>query len=239
MSEWRDIWKESIIANRKMSLNIEEGIIAFSYLFREYGEDGMLHYAMAEAYEYNKDSKNALSHYQKAKELFPVEHWKSVADSTIKRIKTHKSAEQFFDSDNFEELLWQGFQKTYEFIYLDDFVRYVSLSAFSRATSEWPLSLVDFRTVLELQIKMVFPEIIENLCEKRNKDSTLKEIIIELNNHDYIDKYIANQMHTIRKAGNLAAHESETFEDTKIINVQNFIEILSFFNEIRKKIIIN
>ena len=88
----------------------------FSYLIRDYGDDGMLHYAMAEAYEYQKDIHNALNHYQKAKDLFPVEHWKAVADSTIKRIQTHKTAEQFFDSDNFEELLWQGFQKTYEFI---------------------------------------------------------------------------------------------------------------------------
>ncbi len=235
MSEWRDIWKESIVANRKMSLSLEEGIEDFSYLFREYGDDGMLHFAMAEAYEFHNDLQNAVKHYQKAKELFPVEHWKAVADSTIQRIQSHKSAEQFYDPDIFEELLWQGFQKTYEFVYLDDFVRYVSLSAFSRASSEWPLSLVDFRTVLELQIKSDFPEIIEQIKEKRNKDFSLKEMIIELYNHNYIDKTTADLMHEIRKAGNLAAHDSETIEKDKIPNVYNFLEILKFFNELRKK----
>ncbi len=235
MSEWRDIWKESIKANRKMSFNLEEGIEDFTYLFRDYGDDGMLHYAMAEAYEYNKNLQDALKHFEKAKELFPVEHWKCVADTTINRIKSHKSVEQFFDSDIFDELLWKGFQKTYEFVYLDDFVRYVSLSAFSRATSEWPLSLVDFRTVLELQIKSEFPEIIEQLNAKRKNDFTLKEMINELYKQDYIEPEISNLMHEIRKAGNLAAHDSETVEEDKILNLQNFIIILEFFNKTRKK----
>lgn len=234
MSEWRDIWKESIIANRKMSFNLEEGIEDFTYLFRDYGDDGMLHYAMAEAYEHHKDLQNALNHYKKAKELFPVKHWKTVAISTINRIQSHKSAEQFFDSDIFEELLWQGFQKTYEFVYLDDFVRYVALSAFSRATSEWLLSLVDFRTVLELQIKSEFPEIIEHLNKIKNNDYTLKEMIIELYNQNYIEKEISGLMHEIRKAGNLAAHDSHVIENDKIPNVRNFIQILDFFNNTRK-----
>ena len=235
MSEWRDIWKESVIANRIMSINLEEGIEEFTYLFRDYGNDGMLYYAMAEAYEYHKDLNNAIINYKKAKELFPVEHWKNVAESTIQRVIKNKTAEQFFDSDNFEEILWQGFQKTYEFIYLDDFVRYVSLSAFSRATSEWPLSLVDFRTVLELQIKCEFPEIIESLIQKNNNDFTLKEMIIELYNQKYINKETSHLMHEIRKAGNLAAHDTEVFEKDKNLNVKYFIEILDFFNETRKK----
>lgn len=234
MSEWRDIWKRSVIANSIMSRNLEKGIEGFAYLLREFGDDGMLYYAMAESYEYHHDRQNAIVYYKKAMDLFPVMHWKKVAEATIQRVTQNKSADTFFDTDNFEDKIWFGFQKIYELIYLDDFVRYVSLSAFSRASSEWTLSLVDFRTVLELQIKNDFPQIVEEV-KKRSNDFSLFELIKELENQNYIDKSISYLMHQIRKAGNLAAHNSETIERDKNSIIQNFIDILEFFNETSEK----
>ena len=92
MSTWREIWKKSIIANSLMSRNEEQGKQQFYNLLREYknpknGEDdGMIHYALAESYEYRKKYDSAESEYKIAQKLFPVEHWKAVAQKSIERL---------------------------------------------------------------------------------------------------------------------------------------------------------
>ena len=181
MSTWRDIWKKSIKANRLYSLDENQGNDYFAYLSKKYEtkkEDGMIKYALAEALEYRNQKKEALKNYEAAKALFPVEHWQNVAQQSIERLSANKSAEDFFNKNDFKDLLWYTFQKVYEYIYLDDFVRYVCLSAISRADSEWPLSLVDFRSVLELQIKTTFQDIVQKYIDEQNY--SLSTIINEL-----------------------------------------------------------
>lgn len=233
MSLWREIWQKSVTANRVMSNNEEDGLIEFHYLFEDYGDDGMLHYACGEAWEYRKNFAKALEEYNKAKDYFPVPHWKDVAQNTINRLLQNKTAENYFDKRNFEDLLWFSFQKIYEYINLDDFVRYVCLSAISRANSEWPLSLVDFRTVLELQIKKLFPEIVE-FVKRENNEFSLRDAINELKNQGYISSDICSSMHDIRKAGNIAVHELSFVADEDINNILNFIAVLEYFNNCKK-----
>lgn len=82
MSTWRDIWKKSIKANRLYSLDENEGNEYLATLSRKYEnkkKDGMIHYAIAESYEYRHEKNKALAEYKLAKDLFPVEHWKQVA----------------------------------------------------------------------------------------------------------------------------------------------------------------
>lgn len=59
--------------------------------------------------------------------LFLVQHWKDVAKQNIDRLNDNKTAEEYFDINDFKELLWYTYQKVYEYVYLDDFVRYVCL----------------------------------------------------------------------------------------------------------------
>lgn len=239
MSVWRDIWKESLQANRIMAEDEENGQIEFHQLFKEYGDDGMLHYALGEAWEYRKDFQKAVEEYTKAKELFPVPHWKKVAADTIERVSSNITAEVFFNMNDFENLHWYAFQKIYEYVYLDDFVRYVCLSAVSRANSEWPLSLVDFRSVLELQIKTTFPKIVESVKYRNNDYASLKELIYELKNNGYINRNISNSMHQIRCDGNLATHDIEKYKhgyirEEDFDSIKNFLNVLDFFNTYNK-----
>lgn len=248
MSTWRDIWKKSIKANRLYSIDLEKGYNAFSELQDEYEkdkQDGMIHYAIAEAYEYRHENDKALEKYKLAKDLFPVEHWKEVAQQTIDRVSQNKTAEDFYDKNDFKDLLWYTYQKVYEYVYLDDFVRYVCLSAISRADSEWPLSLVDFRSVLELQIKSTFHEIVQKYIDEQNY--SLANIIKELKTRKLISGEIANAMHKIRKAGNAATHQMKLFDDEDESsywnsfnkddsdNLNYLLSILKFFNSYNKK----
>ena len=232
MSTWRDIWRYGVIANRFYSESNENGLKAFRKLNEVFGTDGMVHYIYAEALERRNLKEPALIEYKKAKELFPVPHWQSVAEDSIKRLKSNKSAEQYFNKDNFEQLLWYSFHKVYDYVYLNDFARYVCLSALARGSSEWPLSLVDFRTVLELEIKQCFPEIIDYFDEE-NRYSLFKTIE-KLEALGKIDSQKRKAFDNIRIAGNIAAHNLYADKKYKIENVNSFIDVLEFFNNYRK-----
>lgn len=229
-------------------------------LFKD-GRDGMIRYIMAEAYELKYEQfKNiayktkAIDKYKQAERLFPVEHWKQVARDSQKRLNTNQSCEDFFNikfeekqneftgkieqvptkDTKFEDQLWYGFQKVYGFVHLNDFARYVCLSALSRGSSEWPLSLVDFRTVLELEIKQCFPGIIKtfNDKDKENRYSLFKTIQ-KLKEEDLIDDTTEAAFNNIRIAGNISAHNLYADENYKKINVARFIEVLDYFNNFR------
>lgn len=225
MSIWREIWKESLKANRIMAEDEEKGLHEFHDLIKKFGEDGMIHYAKAAAWEYRNNIPAALQEYKKAQELFPVAHWKDVARKSIMRLETEQSLETFFNMSDFNDLLNYTFQKVYEYVYLDDLVRYVCLSAISRASSEWPLSLIDFRTILELQIKQSFPEL------THDGDMSLIDLINALYRRRNINNSISTAMHQIRRAGNNATHRMETNHNDNIKNIKQFLLILDFFNK--------
>ena len=233
MSIWREIWKESVTANRIMVENEEDGLIAFHKLFQEYGDDGMIHYAKGQGYEHRKNKQKAVEEYSKAKDLFPVDHWKEVAENTIQRIQKNKTAEAFFDENDFSQLLWLAFQKIWEYVRLDDFARYVSLSALSRGSSEWPLTLIDFRTVMEILIKEAYPEIVE-YAKNNNNEYSLFNTIEELKKQTEISTTVFQAMHQIRKAGNNAVHDMETSEYDKFDNVKAFLNVIEFFSTLER-----
>lgn len=232
MSTWREIWKDSLKANRIMSADEQEGLAEFDKLYKFYGDDGMIHYAVAAAWEYRGNYAKSVEEYSLAEKLFPAKHWKDVAHASLERVSSHKSTEAYYDADSFESLIWYSFQKVYEFVNLDDIVRYVCLSALARADSEWPLSLVDFRTVLELQIKTVFPGIVKD-ASNNERGFSLFEAINELEKQGYISSEIKSAMHKIRIAGNVATHEFCFDPVQDIPNIKNLLRILKFFNEIK------
>lgn len=237
MSEWRDIWKKSLFANSKLYFSEKLGQEQFENLLNEYGEDGMIYYAKAEAFELKGNKEKALENYEKAKKLFPVDHWKAVAEKSYSRVQNNKSAEEIYNQNNFFDYLWFVFQKVYEFVYLDDFVRYVCVSAVSRASSEWPLSLIDFRTVLEL--------IVNNLLEQQERfDFEKIDLNSSINQLQYKgiinDANMIETMHWIRKNGNKATHDIEKFPQIsdlspgelkrEIPKIKSFYKFLEYMN---------
>ena len=263
MSTWRDIWRYGVIANRFYSENEEKGETAFDKLKEVYDKpekeefDGMIRYIMAESYELKYHQTNnyeyqdkALDNYEEAAKLFPVKHWKKVANDSFNRLNEDIRLQDFYKirierkpeiniTADFKDLLWYGFQKVYTFTHLNDFARYVCLSAFSRGDSEWPLSLVDFRTVLELEIKQCFPEIVgtyNGLNEYTlNKNYSLATTIDKLEKQGHIDKDKRAAFDNIRQAGNIAAHELYPNEDFNKLNIIRFIDVLEYFNNYRRK----
>lgn len=252
MSTWRDIWRYGVIANRFYSEDSSDGLIAIRKMHEVYGTDGMIHYIYAEALERKGLIEPAKIEYKKAKDLFPVPHWKEVASNSIRRLnsKPIQTLESFYNLRNqtikindksytvyatdFNQFLWYGFEKVYKYVHLNDFARYVCLSALSRGSSEWPLSLVDFRTVLELEIKQCFPDIIKTFNDTTNKYS-LYNTIETLCERNLISEEQKKAFHNIRIAGNIAAHNLYADEDYKKLNVANFLKVLAYFDVYRTK----
>lgn len=231
MSLWRDMWRQSITANRIMAEDEEDGLIAFHRLFQTYGDDGMIHYVKGEAWEYRRNKAQAIAEYGKAQELLLAPHWKQAAADAKRRVQTGARAEAFFDKDDFGELLWLVFQKVYEFVHLDDFSRYVALSALSRGSSEWPLSLVDFRTVMELELKRAFPDIVE-LVKQQPRGYSLFSVVEALQNQRVVPRPIAAAMRQVRKSGNIGAHDAaNASEHKKCESAQAFLTVLTYFDE--------
>ncbi len=242
MSIWRKIWKESLKANSLMFRNLLDGEQRFEKLLAYYKNDGMLYYARGEAYELQGMNDKAIVDYRRAKERFPVEHWKNTAGETVRRVSQNLTAENFFNKNDFHSFLWFVFQKIYEFVYIDDFVRYVCLSALSRATSEWPLSLIDFRTILELQVN----SLLENEADGYYFENTdLKNRIDDLSRFSIVtDDSVIKSMHWIRKNGNSATHDIKNIkmvenlspyeEKKECAKLKNFYEVMQYMNKINK-----
>lgn len=244
MSEWRDIWKRSMVANSKLVFDEADGeneILQIKEQF-DLDEDGMLNYARAEAFELLEKYDEAKEEYAKARQLFPVPHWKEVCRRSIERIESQKKAEDYFDLNDFYDYLWFVYHKVYEFVYLNDFVRYVCLSALSRGSSEWPLSLVDFRTVLEMQINALLPDYDES--DDNNRDN-LRDRIDDLKYYGIVtDEELLKAMHWVRKNGNKATHQIKNIGEIsqmqaadlrlEIRKLESFYKVLEFFNTYNK-----
>ena len=109
--------------------------------------------------------------------------------------------------------------------------------------------MVDFRSVLELQIKATFPTHVKYFIDK--KDFSLVNIINQLQTEKLISSQLASAMHKIRISGNAATHWMKSFDDEDennywksfnkddSDNLNYLLTILEFFNKYNKENNIN
>lgn len=227
MSIWRDIWKCAVSANQKMVLEKDLNANAFVPLLEKYGNDGMIFYEMGEACEALNLDGSAIENYKKAREHFPVPHWKEVATFAINRIETNST---HFDSagyGKFYKLQWNSFHTVHTFVNLLDECRYLGISALSRIDSEANSEIVHFRTAMEVELKFLFPDLISSLGKNFCLRDALEKLKIE-----GVDWEIMRDMDKVREEGNLSAHENEHNEKYLSRTIESFIIVMKFFNEI-------
>jgi len=86
MADWREIMNKAEQAKRLMVVEQEKGEQMFNELIHRVGNDGMVYYKRAEAYEALQKNDKALEDYKKALALFPQDKWKRNAGDGIKRV---------------------------------------------------------------------------------------------------------------------------------------------------------
>lgn len=124
-------------------------------------------------------------------------------------------------------LQWNAFLEVHKFINITDENRYLAISALARIDSETTVSLVNFRTVMEKELKNHFPEVVR----KYGKDFCLSKALSDLKIEN-IDWKVLNDMDNVREEGNLAAHENEYRREYLKRTINSFIRVLEFFNNI-------
>lgn len=222
MSKYRNIWRESINANKKMSRNLEKGLLVFDKLLKKDDSDGMIFYSRGESYEKHKMYDNALHDYQKAIDLFPLPHWKTIARiayhrvAKITKIETKKPTE--FSEVNDEQC--KLIHNIYDFTNIPTFARMLALSAVHRIDSEHDSAFIDFRTCIELFVKELFED---------GTDIALRDMLDEIAKNENISSSVIDSMHKLKQRGNKSTHSSPTEITDKEVKYY-----LSIFHEVLK-----
>ena len=86
MADWREIMNEADQAKRQMIVNQAKGEQMFSDLILRVGNDGMVYYKRAEAYEALGELEKARADFGKALAYFPMDRWKKAAREGINRL---------------------------------------------------------------------------------------------------------------------------------------------------------
>ena len=93
MTDFREIMNQAELARRKMVVSKAEGLNLFDALIQERGEDGMIYFKRAEAFEALGNFKKSLADFRIAKALFPMPKWKQIAQDGIDRTEKEISKE--------------------------------------------------------------------------------------------------------------------------------------------------
>ncbi len=203
MSEWRDIWKKTIIACQRTIIDKDyDGQNYFQPLLKEFPNDKMINFEYGIALEILKSFDKAHNAYKKASEELPVEHWRNVAKIFDKRltIKKQQNGQYFINpTQTREEIQWDVFYNLHSYVYLDSHIQYLAISSISRIDSEPEIAITIFRTCIEMALHFLF---------EKKLDSTykLEELLFYLKENRIISKEEFSHYKFIKNEGNIAVH---------------------------------
>ena len=93
MSEWRNIWRESIEASRRTIIEDPKCKKFFEELCKKYPKDKMVLFEKAISLDWLKNYSDAIELYEKVSsenDGLPVEHWRDIASFLLERCKEKK-----------------------------------------------------------------------------------------------------------------------------------------------------
>lgn len=86
MADWREIMEQADQAKCQMIVDQARGEQMFSDLILRVGNDGMIYFKRAEAYEALEKFDLAQADFRKALAYFPIDRWKKAAREGINRV---------------------------------------------------------------------------------------------------------------------------------------------------------
>ncbi|MEE3411364.1 MAG: hypothetical protein VZQ47_08670 [Treponema sp.] len=235
MSEWRDIWKKSIIASKNSIIKKDQKLkFFFKDLENDYPDDKMVLFEEA-------ITLDCLKNYDKAIELYeyvsmentglPVKHWRDAASFLLEICKIKKSKFPFpedmknlLKSGRCTDLLyrceWNSFFLLHSYVNLPNHIRYLAISSMTRIDSESEASAIIFRTCMEEAYKKLYSDLPDS-------PSWLNDFICD---SDLLISSIQEHSKIIQKNGNSAAHEGILLDELDTI-ITSFMEVMKFCND--------
>lgn len=207
MSEWRDIWKKTIIACQNTVLEKDySGKLFFSSLEKEYPNDKMINFEYGIAMETLKSFEEAKKAYKQASDELPVKHWRNVAELFLERLeeKIKQNGQYFINpSKSRAQIQWDAFYNMHSYIYLDSQIQYLAISSISRIDSEPEMAIAIFRICIEMALYFLFED------EINPKGKTLDEYLKALKDFRKISKEEYSYYDFIKDEGNIAVHPNK------------------------------
>lgn len=234
MANWHKIWKDAISGNSRLQRNRVDGEMHFEQLLKKYGDDGMIFWEWALAYDTIGEKSLALEKFKMAKEKLPLEHWKERAQFGIDRIENNSLEKYPCQIHAMYELHSYLYSKNEQ----EQELKYLLISSLPNVEVETASTLIYFRVALESFLDAIaqYSEIKldYNLCDDIDFVCTKFRFSIK----------IKDAMHRIRKAGNAKIHANLSEEDKKLAKyikarIEDFLEIVRFYkseSEIHKLI---
>jgi tetratricopeptide (TPR) repeat protein len=199
MSEWRDIWAESIKANKELIKNRIKGEVEFKKQLSQHPNDGMVFYSRGEAYEHLTELDLAMEDYKKAEINFPAPHWKELAKYALARVEKKKSTGK---DDQIGNDIQDIIHRIYGVTCIPHKVRVDALSAIERFDSEPHMSA----GLLRLCIEELVNTILKNASIDYYANEELDRKIDKLEARGVITPLIASKMQIVRDLGNKGLH---------------------------------
>lgn len=216
MSEWRDIWKKALVANRKFLITKNYEKSGFCELIKQFPEDGMVRFDLAISYDFLNDKEKAIDNYKKAEMFFPVKHWQNIAK--LYRIK-------LLGENPVISGQWSSFYEFHSFVYLPEDIRYKSISSISKIDSEAVETIISFRVSLERSLKLL-------LGISLSEDTKLMNIIDEAKNKYVRLKDLSDEIKQIKDAGDIAIHSNSYSASMLNENLMFYTEIMQTINDL-------
>jgi hypothetical protein len=215
VSEDTNVWYEAILAGSRMALGPRLGEEAFADLLLKHPEDGIVFYERGEAFEYLGDFQRARQDYERAGQLLPMRHWRTIAGMAIQRLT---------DPDSFKTApaQWVAFHTVHSTPEAPHELRRRALSALERIDSDWE-AVVDLRKCLGEMVRDLYRTFAPNTRQPRR----LETRIYELRRLGVVPEDVASDMQRLRDLGNKGAHSSNTLQPERVNQaIDSFIEVL-------------
>lgn len=221
-TNWHRIWLEAIGVNSLLIRNGNEGERRFAELIQKHGEDGMIFYEWALAYETIGEKSLALEKFKIAKEKLPLEHWKEKAQYGIEKIngKFTKAYPRFL----------KPMHELHSYLYspIEQEIKYLLISSLPNVETETASTLIYFRMSLEFFIEIIAKKTDLELYRD------LKDNINLVCDNFSLSKDLHNSMDNIRHAGNAKVHPYHSDYDEELAEdiyarINDFLKIVKFY----------
>ncbi len=235
MSEWKNIWRESIEASRRTIIEDPKCKNFFKELCKKYPKDKMVLFEKAISLDWLKNYSDAIELYEKVSsenDGLPVEHWRDIASFLLERCKEKKEKRPL--PNELKEFLaigfngnrdliycyqWNAFYLLHNFTKLPAHVRYLAISSITRIDSEPEMSVIIFRSCMEESFKKLHPE-------RKDTISWLDEFV----KSSILPKEYIGLSNMLRKNGNKAIHHGEIENSIDDI-IFSFVTMMKYCNE--------
>jgi tetratricopeptide (TPR) repeat protein len=217
--DWKG-WEKAIKARIDYIHTDEEN---YNELLEYLPTDGMIYFEMGMAFEIKENYSKAISFYEKAKELFPLQTWKEISADSLKRIENRNNEYRYKKASKWYFI--------FELSQISNLTpkRYMDIvSDLSHVYYQTNISIAVLRIFLEEVVEEIYS--IKKLPNLNQKNYINLESIVHLFDKSIIPPNIKDKMIRIYNDSSTYIHpSSQNYQRDKLDVIVDFIDVIKFY----------